>query len=87
VIGIAVPAGSLNMNRVSHREQNSGSSSFAFAPTSDLASVVAIPNSLLVAWNLRALDRFSTADAAVVQAMRGCERAVYLGAASCCIPL
>jgi Na+-driven multidrug efflux pump len=44
-----------------------------------LASVVAISNSLLVAWNVRALGRFLTADAAVVQAMR--DHAVYLGAA------
>jgi hypothetical protein len=44
-----------------------------------LASVVAKSNSLLVAWNVRALGRFLTADAAVVQAMR--DHAVYLGAA------
>jgi Na+-driven multidrug efflux pump len=44
-----------------------------------LASVVAISNSLLVAWNVRTLGRFLTADAAVVQAMR--DHAVYLGAA------
>jgi Na+-driven multidrug efflux pump len=44
-----------------------------------LAAVVAISNSLLVAWNVRALGRFLTADAAVAQAMR--DHAVYLGAA------
>jgi Na+-driven multidrug efflux pump len=44
-----------------------------------LASVVAVSNSLLVAWNVRTLGRFLTADGAVVQAMR--DHAVYLGAA------
>jgi Na+-driven multidrug efflux pump len=44
-----------------------------------MAAVVAVSNSLLVAWNVRALGRFLTADVAVVQAMR--DHAVYLGAA------
>lgn len=44
-----------------------------------LASVVAVSNSLLVAWNVRALGRFLTTDVAVAQAMR--DHAVYLGAA------
>jgi hypothetical protein len=44
-----------------------------------LASVVAVSNSLLVAWNVRTLGRFLTADVAVVQAM--CDHAVFLGAA------
>jgi hypothetical protein len=49
-----------------------------------LASVIAISNSLLVAWNMRALGRFLTADVAVLQAMG--EHAVYWGAAIFCIP-
>jgi hypothetical protein len=51
-----------------------------FRRLATLASVVAISNSLLVAWNVWALGRFLTADAAVVRAMR--EHAVYLGAAT-----
>jgi hypothetical protein len=50
-----------------------------FRRLATLASVVAISNSLLVAWYVRALGRFLTADATVVQAMR--EHAVYMEAA------